>query len=200
MSIQNKIKILAPEPITLLQNEENNELQISSLSGIPRRKHRANSSVNDNFNFSKINVTDCTILKGDNNSRFAMWKITIVLQPSEMLIERTKNAQVACPQVQTFKRYSDFVIFRNKIVSKIMNNGETPENILLLSKIPKLPPKIPWYEIWQYQKANYNKKWLIERRIGLENFLNGIMLNQNIVQICRSEILRFLEDPAPEST
>ncbi|CAB4252022.1 similar to Saccharomyces cerevisiae YHR105W YPT35 Endosomal protein of unknown function [Maudiozyma barnettii] len=198
MSTQNRIKILAPEPITLLQNEENDTPHMPTLPGIPTRKHRACSSVNDNFNFSKVSVTDCTILKGDNTSKFAMWKITIILQPSETLIERTNKPQVAYPKVQTYKRYSDFVTFRNIIINKIVTNGETSENILLLSKIPKLPPKIPWYEIWQYQKANYNKKWLIERRIGLEIFLNGIVLNQDVVQICRSEILRFLEEPSPE--
>ncbi|KAG0661374.1 PX domain-containing protein ypt35 [Maudiozyma exigua] len=216
MSVQDTIKFLPPEPIVLLpsNDEDNQEEEVGRAGtettdygtrGLVTRKHRASSSVNSNFNFSRVCVSDCTILKGDNNSQFAMWKITILLQPSVTLINtaldednHNRKPQVASPQIQLYKRYSDFELFRRMIVGKIQKQGDSPDFIILLSKIPKLPPKVPWYDMWQYRKLNYNKKWLIERRIGLETFLNGIVLNRDIVQMCRSEILQFLEYPTSE--
>lgn len=214
MSVQDTIRFLPPEPIALLpSNEEDNDEETgdnmgtvnSATQGLVTRKHRASSSVNNNFNFSRVCVSDCTILKGDNNSQFAMWRITIPLQPSVTLVNTALNEesnnrkpQVASPQIQLYKRYSDFELFRREIFNKIKKQGDSPDMTILLSKIPKLPPKVPWYDMWQYRKLNYNKKWLIERRIGLETFLNGIILNRDIVQICRPEILQFLEYPTPE--
>lgn len=214
MSIQDTIRFLPPEPIVLLpSNEEENEDETGAnigvgnpaTQGLVTRKHRASSSVNNNFNFSRVCVSDCTILKGDNNSQFAMWKITIQLQPSITLVntalsEESNNTkpQIASPQIQLYKRYSDFGLFRKEITNKIREQGDSPDMTILLSKIPKLPPKVPWYDMWQYRKLNYNKKWLIERRLGLETFLNGIILNRDIVKMCHSDILRFLEYPTPE--
>lgn len=190
--MQNNIQILAPEPITVLPSYEGEAISNMGPAVSPR-KHRTNSSVNDNFNFARACVTDCTIVTGDNNVKFAMWKITIFLQPSDTLVANDTKPKVASPQIQIYKRYSDFVSFRSIIVNKIKSREQTTKVQLLLPKIPTLPGGVPWYKAWKYQKVNLNKKWLIERRIVLEMFLNGIILNRDIVEICHKEILTFLE-------
>lgn len=204
MNNQNKIQVLAPEPITLLPSELEGNSDTSGNPGTPAasttRRNRAKSAANNNFNFAKVSVTDCTVVKGDNGSQFAMWKITVFLQPSDALVASSQRPKVASPQLHIYKRYSDFVKLRSAIIARASAQGDTPKTVLLLSKIPKLPPGIPWYEAWQYQKLNLDKKWLIERRMGLEMFLNSVILNRDIVALCRSEILQFLEHQPLGST
>lgn len=203
-----KIQVLAPEPITLLPSEVDGSSnstaagtgngEVGAQPHAPGRRRRASSAANRNFNFSRVSVTDCTIVKGDNGSQFAMWKISVLLQPSEALQATAERPKVASPQLHIYKRYSDFVSLRAALVDRISAQGDGPKTVLLLSKIPKLPPKVPWYEAWKYQTLNFDKKWLIERRMGLEVFLNGVILNRDIVELCRPEILQFLEHQQPE--
>lgn len=165
-----KINVLMPEPITLMDDE-------SSQNG---RNRSDSTGLNQNFNFQRAQVSDCTVVNGEHGAKFAVWKVTLVLQPSDY------NASYY-PRIVAYKRYSDFYQFRQQIIRQCK---EAHENAI---EIPQLPPRVKWYETWRYQDINLNKVWLAKRRQGLEYFLNHILLNNEIVTIAKDLIISFIE-------
>lgn len=174
--MNHKINVLTPEPITLVDDDS-----LSSTRDDDAARSRSNSSaVNQNFNFQKAIVSDCTIVNGENGAKFAVWKVTLFLQPS------SENVTYY-PRIISYMRYSDFYNFRELLIRRCK---ETQGPVI---DIPKLPPRIKWYESWRYQDVNLNKIWLAKRRQGLDYFLNHILLNNAIVTVAKDLIISFLE-------
>ncbi|CCK68864.1 Ypt35p KNAG_0B04290 [Huiozyma naganishii CBS 8797] len=202
------LTFLPPEPIALIDEDDESEtttderdacnISVASMStyGISNRR-RSNSAINSNYNFLKAQVSDCTLMGGHNGGKFAVWKITIVLQP----VSRDKRAAAATPQIHIYKRYSQFVTFREELLEELHEIKEEAVRVqdrertskLMAIKVPPLPPPVPWYSYWQYQDVNMSKKWLMERRRGLEYFMNYVILNRCIVENCKKVILSFIE-------
>lgn len=158
-----KISVLTPEPIKLVEEDSVDDL--------------TNSGSSFSFSFLKAHVSDCTIVNGENGAKFAVWKVTLILQDNQ--------GNAACnPRITTYMRYSEFVQFREELIQK------SPTEHM---EIPKLPPSVKWYESWRYQDVNLNKKWLAKRRQGLEFFLNHVLLNKGLNPIARALILEFID-------
>ncbi|GMM41536.1 PX domain-containing protein HuYPT35 [Hanseniaspora uvarum DSM 2768] len=77
-----------------------------------------------------------------------------------------------------YKRYSEFVSLRNKILMKLSNEMKP------LYDIPELPKPLPWYKsltIHDYLIHNtLDSKFLANRQQGLEYFLCYIMLDEKL--------------------
>lgn len=104
--MNDKISFLPPEPIQLLDedstepeldidSQQENEGPISASNSndstshsndcgatITRTRPRRSSSINANFSFQKAHVSDCTIVNGDHGTKFAVWRITVFLEPN----------------------------------------------------------------------------------------------------------------------
>lgn len=161
----NKVNVLMPEPISLADDEA----QVHDL--------------NDNFSLQRCQVSDCTIVNGENGTRFAVWKVTLLLHPAGC------SSKVYFPRVETYRRYSDFCRFREQLVQCCLD-AHRP-NI----DVPALPAGVKWYEAWHYQEINLNHNWLSRRRQGLEFFLNHVLLNDELVSLARDLVVKFLEPP-----
>ncbi|CCF58144.1 hypothetical protein KAFR_0D04970 [Kazachstania africana CBS 2517] len=167
--MNDKITFLPPEPITLLDEENDEE------DGHETRV-RSSSAVNAAFRICKISVDNFTMVKGDKGTKFGVWKVTSILE------HRQKGGNRS---IETFRRYSDFVILRENILVNLQGT-----NI----KIPELPSTVPWYKCWKYQEINYDHTWLNERRKGLEYFINFVILNERIFNVCKDLIITFLKN------
>lgn len=164
-----------PEPITLMDDE--------TASQSPRS--RSNSlDANDTFTFHRAQVTDCTVVNGENGSKFAVWKVSLAMQPCQ-------GPETYHPSIVIYKRYSDFYRFRELLVRQCQ------ESQLSTVDIPRLPSRVKWYESWRYQDVNLNKVWLAKRRQGLDYFLNKVLLNHQLVAANRELVTEFL-DRQPE--
>lgn len=155
------VQFLAPEPIHLTDNE-------SPAENSPQRS----------LHFKQITVGDCTIVNGQR-SKFSVWQIQLVLSPRS-------NTGNSSPHIQLYKRYSDFVVFRESLL------GSLPPD--LRKSVPELPPRVSWYDSWRYQEANFNSSWLARRRAGLEFFLNQVLLNDKLLAKAGTCIRAFLEN------
>lgn len=196
-----RIQFLPPEPITLLDGEvdnsgeenENNENEgDSSTNSLFTNINNTSTGpatgnvINNSINFSRVQVSDCIIISGDDNTKFAVWKITVRLEQSSKITKSRKP--VVSRQIHVYRRYSAFVQFRDELIRIIRlkrPNSEIP--------VPPLPPGVPWYDIWQYQEVNLEKGWLNKRRKGLEFFMNSVLLNKTIVDLCQGTIRTFLQ-------
>lgn len=73
-----------------------------------------------------------------------------------------------------YKRYSEFVTLRNKLIAKLGKEYT----------IPELPKPLPWYKsltVHEYLVHNtLDTKFLLERQQGLEYFLCYVMLDEGI--------------------
>lgn len=170
--LSRKISVLMPEPITLMDDEHSNH-ESGSADG--------EDVLNQNFTFLRAHVSDCTIVNGENGSKFAVWKLSLVLQSLD-------NDGVYRPCIDVYKRYSDFYRFRESLVR------QCKESDLHRIDIPPLPPRVKWYETWRYQDVNLNKVWLAKRRQGLDYFMNKVLLNSAVIAIARDLIFKFLEE------
>ncbi|EHN02041.1 Ypt35p [Saccharomyces cerevisiae x Saccharomyces kudriavzevii VIN7] len=208
--MNDKISILPPEPIQLLDEDttepefevdsqqENEEPTSTSNSNgnnsngsdwgtsIIRTRPRRGSSINANFSFQKAHVSDCTIINGDHGTKFAVWRITVFLEPNLTVFSAQKESY----KIQTYRRYSDFVKLRENLLTRIQT--AKPEKLHFL-QIPHLPPSVQWYSTWKYQQVNLNKDWLAKRQRGLEYFLNHVILNSGLVEIAKDILIQFLE-------
>ncbi|GAV46685.1 hypothetical protein ZYGR_0A02790 [Zygosaccharomyces rouxii] len=162
----NKVDILMPEPISLMDDES----QVRNLNQI--------------YSLQRCQVSDCTIVNGENGTKFAVWKITLLLHPQD-----TASQQVYYPRVETFRRYSDFCQLREQLIKRCID--EQRPNI----DVPELPPGVKWYDVWRYQEINLNRKWLSKRRQGLEFFLYHVLLNGELISLARDLVVKFLEPP-----
>lgn len=162
----NKVHVLTPEPISLTDDES----------------HVRN--LNQTYSLQKCQVTDCTIVNGENGTKFAVWKVTLLLHPQD-----TTSQAVYYPRVETFRRYSDFCRLRERLVERC-SDAHRP-NI----DVPLLPPGVKWYDTWHYQEINLDRTWLSKRRQGLEFFLNHVLLNGELVTLARDLVVKFLEPP-----
>lgn len=178
-----RLTFLPPEPIKILnepRDESDEELETTHNSA------SQTTQANKRLKFSSVKVSDCTIVTGDNGDRFAVWKITVFVAsrygPNPPTSSSPTNIPIGSPQIQTYKRYSDFVAFRNSIMNKLGDRME----------IPSLPPGVPWYDSWKYQDVNFDKKWLAKRRRGLERFLEQVLLDRELVLLAKNEIRTFL--------
>ncbi|CUS21792.1 LAQU0S04e00892g1_1 [Lachancea quebecensis] len=154
------IQFLAPEPINLV----NNEPPADEVTGRSLR-------------FKYITVGSCTIVNSQNN-KFSVWQIEVALSP-------TGTSGTGSPHIQIYKRYTDFELFREKLLRSL-----TPA---LRPCIPQLPPKVSWYESWHYSQANFKSSWLARRRAGLEYFLNQVLLNDKVLAEALPCVKEFLE-------
>ncbi|AQZ17915.1 YPT35 (YHR105W) [Zygosaccharomyces parabailii] len=161
----NKINVLMPEPISLVDDEA----EVHDL--------------NRNFSLQRCQVSDCTIVNGENGTKFAVWKVTLLLHPSAC------HSQLYYPRVETYRRYSDFCKFREQLIARCI--GAHRPNI----DVPMLPSRVKWYETWHYQEINLDRNWLSKRRQGLEFFLNHVLLNDELVELARDLVVKFLEPP-----
>lgn len=170
------ILVLDPEPITLLDNDDNTAKTTASAQS------RRSSVANQNFYFERVFVSDCTIVSGEEHTpKFAVWKVTAVMHP----LNPTHDGSF---QIKTYKRYSDFVRFREQLLDKVRD--KRPQS---LKEIPELPPAVKWYYYgWKYDEVNLDKKWLAKRRKGLELFINQVLLNNHVMEIARDLIIQFL--------
>lgn len=200
-----KLTFLAPEPITLIDEEtdendtvplrddtrEQNGSTLSTFDIVNRQ--RSNSTINSKYTFLKALIGNSTVVKGDNGNKYMVWKITIILKPRVNPLGSNKDI-VASPQIEIYKRYSDFIRFRTELLNRIASLQRNEPDLTLYKnmKIPELPPKVPWYELWQYNNVNLDNEWLFRRRRGLEYFLNYILLNRYIVEACQDLIKRFM--------
>ncbi|SCU77847.1 LADA_0A02520g1_1 [Lachancea dasiensis] len=158
--MSHNIKFLAPEPISLENNEGSSEdLSVPSL------------------HFRDVIVGNCTIVNGQNN-KFTVWQVELTLAPMQM-------SGRSCPKIKVYKRYTDFVNFRDELVRSLPAD--------LRPNVPSLPPKVSWYDSWRYGDANFNNGWLAHRRSGLELFLNQLLLNDKIMAEALECVKRFLE-------
>lgn len=172
--LSRKVEVLSPEPIRLVDDEQSN--RESGLS-------EAEDALNQNFTFLRAHVTDCTVVNGENGCKFAVWKVSLVLQSFDH-----NNAYRPC--IDVYKRYSDFFHFREALVR------QCKEANLRAVDIPQLPPRVKWYETWRYQEVNLDKRWLAKRRQGLDYFMNKVLLNSTILASARNLIIKFLEETA----
>lgn len=172
--LSRKVNVLMPEPITLMDDERSIQ---ESMSG------EAEDASDQNFTFLKAHVTDCTVVNGENGSKFAVWKVSLVLQSFD-------HNGAYRPCIDVYKRYSEFHKFRESLVRKCK------EADLHTVDIPRLPPRVKWYETWRYQDVNLNKVWLAKRRRGLDYFMNKVLLNSTLVSTARDLIVKFLEETA----
>ncbi|AJU18443.1 BCN_G0025710.mRNA.1.CDS.1 [Saccharomyces cerevisiae] len=208
--MNDKISFLPPEPIQLLDedstepeldidSQQENEGPISASNSndstshsndcgatITRTRLRRSSSINANFSFQKAHVSDCTIVNGDHGTKFAVWRITVFLEPNLKAFAAKRESY----KIQTYKRYSDFVRLRENLLTRIKT--AKPEKLNCL-QIPHLPPSVQWYSSWKYQEVNLNKDWLAKRQRGLEYFLNHIILNSSLVKMTKDILIQFLE-------
>ncbi|CAI4053299.1 hypothetical protein SUVZ_15G2600 [Saccharomyces uvarum] len=205
--MNDKISVLPPEPIQLLdedttepefeidsqqENEEpvtttdSNSYGSGQSTPITRTRPRRSSSINANFSFQKALVSDCTIINGDHGTKFAVWRITVLLEPNLKVV----SAQRESYKIQTYRRYSDFVKLREHILTRIKT--AKPEKAHYL-QIPNLPPSVQWYSTWKYQQVNLNRDWLAKRQRGLEYFLNHVILDSQLVEIAKDILIQFLE-------
>ncbi|CAL9734640.1 endosomal/vacuolar adapter protein Ypt35p [Monosporozyma servazzii] len=205
--MSDNITFLPPEPIRLideetddreesfLQQNVNDNVHSLSTDGNTNR-HKSDGAKNSKYSISKAFIGYATVTGGDGGSKYTVWKITIVLKPR---IRNSNNAQdhAVSPQIEIYKRYSDFDQFRNDLWNRIemlkqQPNQDTIRSSLMNIKIPELPPKVPWYDMWQYNDVNFNNKWLLRRRKGLEYFLNYVLLDKYIVESCPDIIKAFI--------
>ncbi|KAL3232321.1 Endosomal/vacuolar adapter protein YPT35 [Nakaseomyces bracarensis] len=172
----NKILVLDPEPITLLDNDDNTMATITSTQS------RRSSIANSNFYFEKVFVSDCTIVSGEEHTpKFAVWKVTVVMHP-------LNSTHTGSFHIRTYKRYSDFVKFRECLLDRIRE--ERPQSV---KEIPALPPTVKWYYYgWKYDEVNLDKNWLAKRRKGLELFINQVLLNSHVMEIAKDLVIQFL--------
>lgn len=207
--MSDNITFLPPEPIKLIDeetdeteepllpenNNDNNNNRPPSTYDITNRQS-SSSAINSKYNFLKAFIGYATVTGGDGGSKYTVWKITIVLKPR---ISNRNNDQnhVASPQIEMYKRYSEFDQFRNDLWNRIeMLKQQSSQDTIRLglknTTIPELPPKVPWYDIWKYNDVNFNNRWLLKRRKGLEYFLNYVLLDKYIVESCQDIIKSFI--------
>ena len=155
------IRFLAPEPINLVNNEASTE-----------------EWTNRTVHFKHITVGSCTIVNSQNN-KFCVWQVDLTLSP-------TGRSGAGTPHIQIYKRYSDFVRFREELMATL-----SPK---LRTGIPALPPKLSWFDSWRYDDANFKSAWLARRRAGLEFFLNQVLLNDSLLVEALACIKKFLEN------
>lgn len=141
-------------------------------------------NLNKAYSLQKCQVTDCTIVNGENGTKFAVWKITLFLQPQD-----TTSQRAYYPRVETFRRYSDFDQFRGLLIKRCIDKNRPHIDV------PELPPAVKWYDLWRYQEINLDRNWLSKRRQGLEFFLCHVLLNEDLIAIARDLIVKFLEPP-----
>ncbi|SCV16185.1 probable PX domain-containing protein YPT35 [Nakaseomyces glabratus] len=131
-----KVAVLDPEPITLLDTEDEPGISQSRRSSI----------ANSNFYIERERSTP----------KFAVWKVTAVLHP---LNPNSSGSY----RIHTYRRYSDFVEFRNALLDRL-----------------------------EIQRDQSQQGMLANRRKGLELFINQVLLNGNIVDIAKDLVIQFL--------
>lgn len=125
------------------------------------------------FQIKYVHVRNYKIINEKSSNKFTIWEISI-----DMIYQDTSKV------IQINKRYSDFVQFRERLLIKLPTN--------LKKNIPILPPTIKWYDSWRYKNINFDKEWLMRRKVGLEYFLNQILLNDSILVTASLLIKNFL--------
>lgn len=199
-----KLNLLPPEPIQLLDDETiEDDIGLNSNKVLNTNKivnyETCNCKINSNYIFSKVFVGNSTLVRGDRNgTKYIVWRITLILKPQREISNKRDNIIIASPRFDIYKRYSEFEKFRNDLIShlNLLKKQDLPENVKRKLNdviIPKLPPKVPWYNLWEYYEINLDPKWLLKRRKGLEFFLNSIFLNKVIVKLCRYIIKSFIQ-------
>ncbi|KAK5782209.1 Ypt35p PWA37_005201 [Arxiozyma heterogenica] len=199
-----KLNLLPPEPIQLLDDETiEDDIGLNNNKVLNPNKivnyETYNCKINSNYVFSKVFVGNSTLVRGDRNgTEYIVWRITLILKPQRELSNKRDNIVIASPRFDIYKRYSEFEKFRNDLIShlNLLKKQDLPENVKRKLNdviIPKLPPKVPWYNLWEYYEINLDPKWLLKRRKGLEFFLNSIFLNKVIVKLCRDIIKSFIQ-------
>ncbi|CCD23829.1 Ypt35p NDAI_0C01680 [Naumovozyma dairenensis CBS 421] len=179
-----KVNFLPPEPIKLIDEDtESDELTRPFISNESNNFDTISNISMSNIGIKKIIISDCTIVTGDNGTKFAVWKMTLILKS-----DPTSTMNGGPPLIQLYKRYSDFERFRSKLLIKIREVRPDLRNL-----VPELPPVIPWYKSWDYDHLNFDKKWLAKRRIGLERFMSQVVSNSQITELASDELKKFLE-------
>ncbi|SCU85705.1 LAME_0D02410g1_1 [Lachancea meyersii CBS 8951] len=156
-------KFLAPEPINLVNNESTSD---------------DDENLGPSLHFGNVTVGDCTIVNSEKN-KFTVWQIEFTVSPA-------KPSERGCPKIHVYKRYTDFVVFREQLLRRL-----PPD---MAANVPELPPKVSWYDSWRYEDANFKSSWLARRRAGLELFLNQLLLNDRLLGAALGLVKSFLEN------
>lgn len=198
-----ELTLLPPEPIKLLNEESNDDSGISNNEFFNTNdvvnQATDDSGKNPDFKFSKVFVGNATLVRGDGSgTKYIVWRITLILKLRGPVSDRTSDYITISPQIEIYKRYSEFVKFRKDLIDHLdfLKEQDLPDNLrrkLNNIIIPELPPKVPWYKLWEYYDINLNHEWLLKRRKGLEYFLNCIFLNRCTVGLCRDIIKSFIQ-------
>lgn len=204
--MSDKLTFISPEPIQLLEGDQEgstddlvlpefvdeNGIRPGTSTSVhsPKKSRRRDPG----FVFLKAFVGNSTMVSGDDGNKYMVWKVTIVLKPP---LNDDQRVTIS-PKIEVFRRYSDFVTLRNELVEHVKRlKQENIGNSKIIMKIkniqiPDLPPRVPWYDLWQYNDVNLDSRWLLKRRRGLEYFLNYVLLDKYIVEFCRETIRSFL--------
>lgn len=143
-------------------------------------RSRTVTPLNDQANFLRVQVVDCTMVKGIQGNTFAVWKIKIMLET-----KNTNNEMIAST-IEIYRRYSEFVNFREQLMKRC-------QYYKFDCDIPRLPPKLPWYYLLNYEKDNLDRNWLVKRQMGLNSFLNDVIMNKEILNQFKDLILQFIK-------
>ncbi|KAH3900219.1 Ypt35p SCDLUD_003190 [Saccharomycodes ludwigii] len=160
---------------TLLQTNTNNMSMRSVNNLIPTK---SKTSIGGNNNILPVSTYD--------GKKFMVWTMRITLTYG--------NQQLYC-----YKRYSEFVVFRNKILHKLnmyykekQRQGNNSINRYTKIVIPELPPPVSWWKCWEYDRVNFDRHWLQHRQAGLEFFMCSVLLDKDIVNLCFDIIQKFI--------
>ena len=172
-----ELTLLPPEPIKLLNEESNDDSGISNNEFFNTNdvvnQATDDSGKNPDFKFSKVFVGNATLVRGDGSgTKYIVWRITLILKLRGPVSDRTSDYITISPQIEIYKRYSEFVKFRKDLIDHLdfLKEQDLPDNLrrkLNNIIIPELPPKVPWYKLWEYYDINLNHEWLLKRRKGL---------------------------------
>lgn len=199
-----KVILLPPEPIKLLDDETTEDDTGMNINNVLNMNNIVNYETSDcrmdsNFIFSKVFVGNYTLVRGDRNgTEYIIWRITLILEPQRAIPNKISDRIMVSPRFDIYKRYSEFVKFRNDLICHLesLKKQDLPDNLrrkLNNIIVPELPPKVPWYNLWEYYEINLDRKWLLNRRKGLEFFLNSIFLNKVIVELCKDCFKLFIQ-------
>lgn len=101
---------------------------------------------------SNVIVGDYHVIQGEVGKSFTVWSIKIILDDLDYA------------SILIYKRYSEIEEFRHRLVKQFAEYS---------SNIPGLPPK----DSFSLDRLFMSKRWLEERRRGLQWFLSNVLLN-----------------------
>lgn len=143
-----------------MSRDRNNSLsQLNHIVPVPILLNN-NESIDKTNNKNKVHLShisnvivgDYHIIQGEVGKSFTMWSIKIILDDLDYA------------SILVYKRYSEIEEFRMQLLKQFSEYS---------SNIPGLPPK----DSFSLDRFFMSKKWLEDRRKGLQWFLSNVLLN-----------------------